>query len=201
MTPETYLPVPDVPDQYADAQVASPSLGTGGIQHSGTKHPKFELADAALHAEQQPVIRLTRVIDAVEIDDPGVNEPAKLQQVVPVPAVARQAGSVEAQNRTDLPGAQPCHEPIEARARHCSAGGATEIIIDDFYIAESVTPGDLDQLILTPAALLVGLHLAWGGLAHVDDGLAAQYRGRETVSARHRLAPRSGCQRPPSVDW
>ncbi len=88
--------MPDISDRYADAQFTPMGLGAGGIEHAGPQDAEFELADAALHAEQQAIVGLTRVIDAVEIDDARVHQAAQLEQVVPVAAVARQARSIEA---------------------------------------------------------------------------------------------------------
>jgi hypothetical protein len=41
--------MPDVADRHADAQLAAARLGAGGVEHAGTEHTEFKLADAALH--------------------------------------------------------------------------------------------------------------------------------------------------------
>src|SRR6202044_3567607 len=41
------------------------------------------------------VIRPTRIVDAIEVDDAGVDDAAQLDQMMPVPAVAGEAGRVE----------------------------------------------------------------------------------------------------------
>ena len=63
-------------------------------------------------------------------------------------AVARERG-VEAQHSTDLSGAQPGDEPIEAGSRRRAGGGTAEVVIDHFDVAETSLPGDLDQLSLS----------------------------------------------------
>jgi hypothetical protein len=39
--------MPDVANRHADAQLAAPRLGAGRIEHAGTQHAEFELANAA----------------------------------------------------------------------------------------------------------------------------------------------------------
>src|SRR3954454_5614648 len=60
---KTDLAMPDVADRHADAQLATARLGAGGIEHARPQHTELELADAALHAEQQSIVRPAGVID------------------------------------------------------------------------------------------------------------------------------------------
>ena len=68
------------------------------MQHARAQDTKFEFADAALHSQKQSVIRPTRIVDAIEVDDAGVDDAAQLEQMMPVPAVAGEAGRVESVN-------------------------------------------------------------------------------------------------------
>src|SRR3954452_11850736 len=61
---EAEIAMPDVSDRHADAQLATPCLGPSGIQHPGAQNAELELADAALHAREQTVIRATRIVRA-----------------------------------------------------------------------------------------------------------------------------------------
>ena len=182
--------MPDVADRHADAQLAAARLGAGGVEHAGAQHAELELADAALHAEQQPIVRPAGVVDAVQVDHPRLDQAAQLEQVMPVAAVAGEPGGVEAQHSADLAGAEPRHEPLEAGPRHHAAGGAAEIVVDHLDVAEAPAPGDVDELVLAPLALEIGLDLGLGGLPNIDHRLALQHRGRQEISARHRHAPR-----------
>lgn len=67
---------------------------------------ELELADAALHAEKKSVIGPTGIIDAVEIDDPGLYEPAELEQVMPIPTVPGQARGVETEDGSHVASAE-----------------------------------------------------------------------------------------------
>ena len=49
--PQADLAMPDVADGNADAQFAAIRLGAGGLEHAGSEHAEFELADTALHAQ------------------------------------------------------------------------------------------------------------------------------------------------------
>jgi len=78
---------------------------------------------------------------------------------MPIATVSREPGRIEAQNSADLPGAQRCHQAVEAGTRHRPACRPAEIVVNDFNIHETVLAGDIDQIILTPFALQVGHHL------------------------------------------
>src|SRR3954453_15392641 len=114
---QTGLAVPRVADRHADAQLAAPRLGARGVEHAGAQHPELELADAALHAQEEPVVRVAGVVDPVEVDHPRLDQPAQLEEVVPVAPVAREPGRLEAQHGPDLAGAEPRHQPLEAGPR------------------------------------------------------------------------------------
>ena len=161
-------------------------LGAGGFEHARPEHAEFELADAALHTQQQPIVGPTRVVHAVQIDDPGLDQTAQLQQMVPVASVAGKARGVEAQHGADFAGAQPRHEAIEAGSGHHAAGGAAEVIVDDFHLRKPTAASFLHEVVLATLALQVGLNLRLGGLAHIDDGLAPKHRGRQQIRVRHR---------------
>jgi hypothetical protein len=198
---ETDLAMPDVADRNADSQFTAPRLGAGGVEHAGAQHAEFELADAALHAEQQPIVRPAGVVDPVEVDHSRLDQAAELKQVVPVATIAGEPGGVEAQHGSDLSGTEPCHEPLEAGPRHHATGGTAEIVIDHLDVAEPPTPGDLDELVLPPLALEVALDLCLRGLPNINHSLTVQHRGRQEISARHRHAPPPRRRRPPTRGW
>jgi hypothetical protein len=103
----------------------------------------------ALHAEQQPIIRPTGVVDAVEVDHASLNQAAQLQQVVPVASIAREPGRVEAQHCADFSATKPCNQPFEAGPCHQAAGGTAEILVDHFDLAKAALPCDIDKLVLS----------------------------------------------------
>lgn len=65
---EPHVAMPDIADRHTDPQLASSGLGPGRVHHPCPDDTQFELADAALHAQQKPIVRTTRIIDAIEVD-------------------------------------------------------------------------------------------------------------------------------------
>ena len=159
---------------------------------------KFEFADAALHAEQQTIIRKTRIINAVEINDAGIYETTQLEQMMPVPTVAGETGGIGAKHSADLAGAEPGDEFLEAGARYGSARGVVEIVVNHRDIKKPPPLGFVDEIVLAALALEMDLHLRLRGLAHIHDCLAAQDCWRQRISIGHRRSPRDPRLRPAS---
>ncbi len=82
--------MPGVTERNCQAQFAPARLRPGGIEHSRPEHAELELADAAFHAQEQAIIGLTGIIDAVVVNDTGFDEAAQLQKMVPVTAISRE---------------------------------------------------------------------------------------------------------------
>jgi hypothetical protein len=76
---ETDLSMPDITDWDGDSKFASSGLGPCGIQHPRSQNAKFKLANAALHPQEQAIIRPTRVVDTIEVDDAGVDQTTQLE--------------------------------------------------------------------------------------------------------------------------
>src|ERR1700760_1937871 len=110
--------------------------------------------------------------------------------MMPVPAVAGEAGGVEAKHSADLAGTKPSDQLLEPRTRYGSAGRTAQVVVDDLYIAKSVAAGLLNEVILTAPALEMHLHLCLSGLAHIHDRLAVEDGLRQRISVRHRRSPR-----------
>src|SRR3982751_1278644 len=188
---EAEIAMPDVSDRHADAPLAPPCLGPSGLKHPGAQNAELELADAALHAQEQTVVRATRVVDPLDVNDACFDEPAQFEQVMPVASIARESRGIQAQHSSNVPGAQGRHEPLEAWSDHHAAGGLTQIVIDDLDGVEPPSPRDLDEFVLLPLALPIELDLSGRRLPDIDDGFARQHRGWQEISAVHRHAPSS----------
>src|SRR5713226_1018623 len=102
---EADLSMPDIADRHGNPEFTASGLGSRGIQHPRSQNAELELTDAALHAQEQAIIRATRVVHAIKVDDAGIDETAQLEQMMPVPSVTGETGGIEAKYRTDLAGA------------------------------------------------------------------------------------------------
>ena len=49
------------------------------------------LGHRALQSEQQPVVRLPRLVDAIRVDEQRSDQSAQVDEVVPIPAIAGEA--------------------------------------------------------------------------------------------------------------
>lgn len=71
--------IPKVAVRRRIPQFATARFCSCGFNHPRAQNAEFELADAALHAKKQPVIRMARVVDAVMVHDTRIYHAAKLQ--------------------------------------------------------------------------------------------------------------------------
>jgi hypothetical protein len=77
--------------------------------------------------------------------------------VVPIAAIAREPRGLEAQDRADRTGTELGNQAIEARSLCRAARRATEVVVDDLDLAETVAAGDFDEVVLPrwPQAIAV----------------------------------------------
>src|SRR5271169_4102882 len=99
------------------------------ITRSATRKSVFSIRSrgtASCHhpvePKQQSVIALARRVDHLLVDQDGVNHTAHLDQLLPVAAVAREAGDFAGCYRADLAEADLGHHPFEPDARHATRG-------------------------------------------------------------------------------
>ncbi len=137
------------------------------------KDRQFHLAHGPFHTEQQAVIGMARIIDPIFIDNERGNQTAKLQQRVPIAAIARQPRGFDRHHRTNTALADPGEKLLETGP--CDAGTrAAKIIVDDLYIGPSKLAGVLHKSVLAPFAFKVMRDLARSRLPDIHDGLARQ---------------------------
>src|ERR1700733_10989170 len=117
---------------------------------------------------------------------------------MPIAPVAGEPRSVETKHGADIAGAEPCHQPIEARPRHRSARRSPEIVVDDLHVAEASASRFVDQLVLAALTFKVDLDFCLDRLPNVHDGFSLQDRRGKKVSARHRRPPPGGRRPPPA---
>ncbi len=155
---------------------------------------QLHLAHCAFHAEQEPVVGKTGIVDAVLIRDQRPDEPAELEQRVPVTPVAGQARGLDRHHRADPAFADRSQQLLEPGAADARAGAA-EIVVDDADLGPAELPGSLDQPILPSTALDVVVHLIDRRLTDIDDRLPGEMVSLDPAHG----APPSGSKPRPSA--
>ena len=141
----------------------------GALAQDGQLH----LAHRSLHAEQEPVVWKTGIVDAVLVGDQRPDEAAELQQRVPVSSVAGQARRLDRHHRADPAVADRRQKLLKPGAADAGARTA-EIVINDTDVGPAKLSGSLDQSILPSTALDVVVHLVDRRLADVDNRLPGE---------------------------
>src|SRR5260221_4517004 len=92
---------PDVPDGDEQAELASTRFRGDGVHRAFANQCEFELAHRSFQPQQETVVGVTRVVDAIAVDHARAHKSTELEQVMPVPAVASETRRLEAEHRTD----------------------------------------------------------------------------------------------------
>lgn len=95
---ELHLAVCDVDeaDGQSQLQLSAADLGHVSAMHSRAQHMQLGFTHRALQAQEQPVIEMHWVVDAILVQDQCVAQSADLEQSMPIAAVARQSRDFEA---------------------------------------------------------------------------------------------------------
>jgi len=159
-----------------------------------TQDGQLHLAHGAFHAEQEPVVGKTGIIDAVLIGDQRPDQAAELQQRVPVASIAGQARRLDRHHRAYPALADRRQKLFEAGAADARPR-TTEIVINNADVGPAKLSGPLHQPILAPTALDVVDHLIDRRLADVDDRLPVEMF---SLDSAHGAPPSGSKSRPPS---
>src|SRR3954447_26577750 len=116
---------------------------------------------------------MTCIIDPVLVDENRPHQPTKLDQSMPVAAVASQPRRLDSEHRADPALADRRQQPLEPWSVDATSGAA-EIIVYDFDRGPPKLPRAIGERVLTAAALRSGQDLVARRLADIDEGTAAQ---------------------------
>ena len=185
--------VVDQADRQRDAQLAAPGGGLLGLVHPAGQPVELCFRHLALESQQQPVVDVGQVIDAVVVDDQGGCQAGQFQQAGQVRVGAGKPGDFQAEHRPDLAQADPGDQVLEPVAVRCRAPGQAQVGIDHLDgSAGPAQPGGLPgQVVLAQRGLGVLADLHQRRLADVYDRRPLQ------VSAGHLLLP-ADHRRPPA---
>ena len=179
----------EVADRHGEEQLAAPRLLLQGFERALAEQRQLHLAHRALHAEQQAIVRMPRIVDAVLVDDQRADQAAELEQRVPVAPVAGEPRRLERHDGADPALADRRQQLLEARAGDAGAGAA-EIVVDHLDRGPAQGARAIGQAVLPTPALVIVEHLVAGRLANVDEGAAGEMVRRDP--GHHRPPRRRG---------
>lgn len=122
----------------------------------------------ALHAEDEAVVQLAWIIDAIVIHEPGLRQGTEIDQMVPVPVVPRQAGRFQRYDNPDPPLTHGGQELPKAWALLESCATTASVVIDDDDLPTAQGAGTVRSGILAPLAFMVATDVRRAGLADID---------------------------------
>jgi len=131
------------------------------------------LAEGALQPEQEPVVVVGWIIEAVLVGEQGPEDGADFQELMPVLVGARQAAHLQTEEDAHLVECDGGEQALEARARHGGLAALALVKVDDLDLAARPTQGHglLDEGVLPRGGLAVLENLLQTGLANVDERL------------------------------
>ena len=179
-------PGPHIAGRDTEEQRAAARFLLQRLVRALTKERQLQLAHRALHAEQQAIIGMPRIIDSVLVYDDGPDKSTELDQRMPVATVAGQPRRLDRKYGADAALADRCQQALEARPIDAAARAA-KIIVDDLDGGPAELPGTIGEPVLTAVALRIVHELIGRRLADVDEGAAAQMVSRDLG---HRRPPR-----------
>ena len=127
-----------------------------------------------LQPEQQAIVDEAWIVGAVRIDDQAPGKRAQVDQMMPVPPVARQTRRLDAVDGADIAGADQRHQAFEPRPLHAARSGAAEVVVDYRHRGETRGLRRFRQVVLPALAFEIADDLRHGRLANIDDGGAGE---------------------------
>ena len=168
---------PHVADGNRHEQLATTRLLLQGLERTLAQNRQLHLAHRALHAEQQSIVGMARIVDAVLVDDQCADETAELQQRVPVPAVAGEPRRLDRDHGTNA----TSHIAASSFSKPGRAMPPPERPRSSSMTATSLQPScarSIGEAVLAALALKIVGDLIGGRLANIDDGLTGEvFRG------------------------
>src|SRR5262249_34219812 len=150
------------------------------------EHREFKLAHRALHAKQQPIVGMARIVDSVLVGDERPDQSTELDQRMPVAAITGKTRRLNREHSADTAVADRCEQPLEAGTRDAPTGAA-KVVVNDIDVAPAKLLGAIDETVLASSALMIMRELVCCRLPDVDAGAAGEMLSRDFG---HRRCPR-----------
>ena len=187
-----------VAHRHGLTQFAPSRLGFAARQHPRLQDMQFGFRHCSLQPQQQAIVVVGRIIHPIGVGDQRIEQRADLQQLMPVPARARQPRHLDAQHEADIAQAHFGDQPLKAQTSLDARAGAPEIVVDhhDLFPPPAVLRGAIGEPVLQPGRLLMALNLLNRRLADVDDRQTVLVASQDLVADRGRCGAGQGS--PPS---
>jgi hypothetical protein len=124
----------------------------------------------SIEAKQETIVEDTWIVDAIRIDHDGADQTTEFDEVVPVSAVASQAGRLDAEHGANLSSAHLRNQMLEPGTLHLAGSRTAKILVDYLHLLESKLTSVVGRSILPTLTLLVVNHLSRRSLANIHDG-------------------------------
>ena len=92
------------------------SFADHATHQTSFEHVKFRLTHRAFEPQQEPIVKMSRIIETVLIEDQCMGQSADLREAMPVGAVTCQPGDLQPHNQSRLAQAHLSDQPLKAFA-------------------------------------------------------------------------------------
>ena len=169
----------DIPDRRSLEDLPAADLVQQSLPHPPAQDVQLGLGHDPSEPEQEPVVVVDRVIQAVLITQQGAKHRAKLKQLVPVLARAGEPAHLQAEDQPDVIESDFCKEALKAESPFGCGPTLPLIVVDDEdpIGRPAELGGPVGEGVLTVGRFPVLGHLLGGGLADVNDGQAVKVPG------------------------
>src|SRR5262245_56951725 len=161
----------EIADRHRQEEFATAGLLLQSLERALAEQRQLHLAHRALHAEQQSIVRVSGIVDAVLVDDQRADQSAELQQRVPVAPVAGKTRRFDRHYAAHAALADRRQQLIEAGTGNAGTGAA-EVFVDHLDCRPAERTRAVNEAVLPTPALMIVQQLIWGRLARIDESTA-----------------------------
>jgi hypothetical protein len=167
---------PDVADRGRTQQLTSSGLVELALIHPLLEDMKLRLAHHPVQAEQEAVVVIRRIIQAVGVGQECPEACTQFQEMMPILARASQPAHLQAEDQADAVQGYLNEQALEAEPALDGLSAPAQVVVDDVDLPG--TPAEIDgpigQGVLASGRLLMVDDLLGGGLPDVHDGPAVE---------------------------
>ena len=176
---DTICGVVDESDGQREGELAAAGLVEEAAAQSRLDHVHLGLRDSALQSEEEPIIEVGGVVEAILIADDSGGERAELQEVLPIDTVASESRDLDPEHDAGVAEGDFADEVLKAIAVVGVFGRMSQVGIDNVYVVERPAEREraIAQGVLALSALDVLDDLPLSRLSQVNEGIATQMIG------------------------